>query len=59
VAHSWRRLDDLERFRRQAGPAHERHLATLEATIDRFTGALVAEYPAPSPPKYGLLSSQR
>ncbi len=48
VVHSWRHLTDLERYRQRAGPEHERRLAALRATIDRFTGALVAEYSASS-----------
>lgn len=56
VSHSWRRLEDLERFRRETGGAHDERLATFGATIDRFTGALIAEYPEPVRPSQLLLS---
>jgi quinol monooxygenase YgiN len=58
VSHSWRRLEDLERFRREAGPAHAQRLAALGATIDRFTGVLIAEYPAPVRPSQPELAHQ-
>lgn len=43
--HSWRQLSDLQRFREEAGQLNEQRLAEVGATLDRFTGALVAEYP--------------
>lgn len=43
--HSWRRLTDLQRFRDEAGALNETRLAEVGATLERFTGALVAEYP--------------
>lgn len=46
--HSWRQLSDLQRFREEAGIFNEQRLAEVGATLDRFTGALVAEYPLTS-----------
>lgn len=43
--HSWRLTSDLQRFRSETGALNERRLAEVGATLDRFTGALVAEYP--------------
>ena len=43
--HSWRHLSDLQRFRTEAGPLNEQRLAEVGATLERFTGGLVAEYP--------------
>jgi len=43
--HSWRHLSDLERFRSTSGHVNERRLAEVGAMLERFTGALIAEYP--------------
>ena len=43
--HSWRHLADLHQFREEGGRLNEQSLAEVGATLERFTGALVAEYP--------------
>jgi quinol monooxygenase YgiN len=45
VVHRWQRLADLERFRQHTSPGLQRSLDELGATLERFTGHLVAEYP--------------
>ena len=45
VIHHWEHLGDLERFRRETSPRLEGTLTDLGATLERFTGHLVAEYP--------------
>jgi quinol monooxygenase YgiN len=45
VIHQWRQLADLEQFRGETGPRLERTLDGLGATVEWFTGNLVAEYP--------------
>jgi heme-degrading monooxygenase HmoA len=46
VMHRWRDFADLDRFRRDISPRLQRTLADLGATLERFTGQLVAEFPA-------------
>ena len=43
--HSWRHLADLQRFREGGGSRNKQRIAEVGATLQRFTGALVAEYP--------------
>ena len=45
VVHRWHQLADLERFRRDTSQREDRRLSELGATLERFTGALVAQYP--------------
>jgi heme-degrading monooxygenase HmoA len=45
VMHRWRDFADLDQFRRETSPRLERTLADLGATLERFTGQLVAEFP--------------
>jgi heme-degrading monooxygenase HmoA len=45
VVHRWRHLGDLERFRQDTGRREDQRLAELGATLERFTGVLVAQYP--------------
>ncbi len=45
VVHLWRRLTDLEEFRRDGAMRKERALTALGATVEWFTGPLSAKYP--------------
>jgi heme-degrading monooxygenase HmoA len=45
VVHRWQHLGDLERFRQDTGRREDQRLAELGGTLERFTGALVAQYP--------------
>ena len=43
TGRGWAALDDLERFRREVAPRHEATLAGIGASVDRFTGDVVAD----------------
>ena len=45
IVHRWRHLVDLERFRQDTGRRQDQRMAELGATLERFTGVLVAQYP--------------
>ena len=44
TVHGWSELAALERFRREVSPRLEAALARLGASVDRFTGIVVAEH---------------
>jgi hypothetical protein len=45
MVHRWRHLGDLERFRQDTDRREDQRLSELGATLERFTGVLVAQYP--------------
>ena len=44
VAHGWRSIADLERFRRADAPHFQSTLSSLGANVERFTGEIAAQF---------------